>query len=67
MKRTEIVETQEDKIRHNGQENFDSVPLGGTAMAALVDPSMSHVEERPTKMHPTQSNRRGIVAAATVR
>ena len=49
------VETQEDKIRHNGRENVDSVPLGVTATAALMDPSPSPTEERPTKNRPKQN------------
>ena len=41
---TATVKTQEDKIRHNGQENVDSVPLDGTETADLVDPSPSPAE-----------------------
>ena len=33
------AEKWKDKIRHNGQENVDSVPPGGTETAALMYPS----------------------------
>ena len=39
-----VVEMREDKIRHNGRENVDSVPLGGTATAASMDPYLSLAE-----------------------
>ena len=45
--RTVAVEKQEDKIRHNGQENVDRVPLIVTTTAVLMAPSPSPAEERP--------------------
>ena len=65
--RTAAVKTWEDNIRHNGQENFCSVPLGGTAAAASMALSLSPAEEeRPTKKRPNQRIRRGIAEAMTV-
>ena len=45
----------EDKIRHNGPENVDSVPLGVTATAASVYQFLSPAEEQPTKKRPAQN------------
>ena len=59
--RTAEVETQEDKIIHNGQKNVDSVPLRGTAMADSMVPSPA--DERTTKKRPAQRIRRGIAEA----
>ena len=39
-----VLETREDKIRHNRQEKLDSVPLGRTAAAASMDLSLSPTE-----------------------
>ena len=47
------VETRYDKIRYNGKEKVDSVPLGRTVMAALMDLSLSHSKENTKKTaHP---------------
>ena len=55
MAKTAEVETWEDKIRHIGQENVNSVPLGVMEMAASTDPPPYNTEEKPTKKHPTQN------------
>ena len=62
-----VVEMREDNIRHNGRENVDSVPLGGTATVASTAPSLSPAdEERPEKKCPSQRIGRGIAEVATV-
>ena len=43
------------KIRHIGWEIIDGVPLSGTAMVALMAPSLSPVEERLTNKYTTQN------------
>ena len=69
--RTAATETQEDKIRNNGNENVHSFPLGRTEMAtetvALLDMSPSLADEQPIKeaSHPEyrmweQNNRTGV-------
>ena len=40
--RKAAVEMQEDKIRHNGRENVNSVLISGTATAAFKDLYPSH-------------------------
>ena len=40
--RKAAVEMQEDKIRHNGRENVNSVLISGTETVALMAPSPSH-------------------------
>ena len=40
--RTAVLETREDKIRENGWESVDSVPLGGTAVMDLMDKYLYH-------------------------
>ena len=54
MTRTATVKIQDKNIRHIGWGEIDSVPLSGMEMAASMDPSLSFVEERPTKKCPTQ-------------
>ena len=58
--------TREDKIRHNGRENVDSVPLGGTEMVDSMAPSPSPADKPLTKKRPTQTTGCGIAEAATV-
>ena len=58
------VETREEKIRHKGRENADSIPLGEKATAALVAPSLA--EERPTKKRPAHNIGFWITATRTV-
>ena len=69
--RTAATETQEEKIRHNGNENVHSFPLGRTATAtepvALLDMSLSLADEQPIKeaSHPEyrmweHNNRKGV-------
>ena len=60
------LEMREDKRRNIGWGNVDGVPLGRTATAALMAPTTSLVEERPTKKCPTQRIGCGISEAATV-
>ena len=71
--RTAATETQEEKIRHNGNENVHSFPIGRTATAtatepvALLDMSLSLADEQPIKeaSHPEyrmweHNNRKGV-------
>ena len=60
------VHMWEDQRRHTGMENIDGVPLGITATVALIAPTSSISEERPTKKRTTQRIQRKIVRAATV-
>ena len=60
------VETWEDKIMNNGQEEIYGVPLGGTEMVDFMALSLSPAEYRPTKKQPTQHIGRGIAAEVTV-
>ena len=39
-----VVETREDKIRHNGWENINSVPVGVMATEDFKDPSPSNAK-----------------------
>ena len=63
--RTVAEETREGKIGYNGQEIFDGVPLGGTAMAASVAPSLYPAEEWPTNNCPAQNIGCGIKTIET--
>ena len=39
MMRTEAEKMREENIGHIGQEIVNGVPIGGTVMAALINPS----------------------------
>ena len=60
------VDMWEDKHGRIGWENVDGVPLGRTAMAALMAPTPYLTEERPTKTRPAHIIGHEIAEAATV-
>ena len=60
------AETQENKIRNIGQENFNVVPLRIIKTVAFMDQYISTAEERPTKKRLTQHIRHGSTATETV-
>ena len=62
------AETRGDNIRHNLQENVDSVPLRRMTTAASMapSPSPSPTEERLTKKLPAQRIKHGIAEVKMV-
>ena len=63
---TAATETQEENRGRIGREDVNRALPSGMSTAALMDPSLSPAEERPTKKFPAHSIRRRIVEAATI-
>ena len=64
MRTSGEAQVDEEKIGPIGQEIVDGVPLGGTAMAALMAPSPA--EKRPSKNCLAQHIECGITTTETV-